>query len=185
MFALAAGAGILFLGITQGILIGVVLSLLLLVWRSSHTSVRELRLEPGSGVYHDVTRHEALETVPDVLIARVDGPLFFADADRFRQTLRELVAARPETRAVVVDTQAIFLTDTDGADILIEVAEELSARGIALAFVAVHPPVLALWTRAGLLDALGDDVVHPTVAEAVEALSWTRAGPPSRVTPLG
>ena len=142
-------------------------SLLLLIWRSSHTSIRELQLDPGSGVYHDVTRHGALESLPDVLVARVDGPLFFADADRFQRTLRALVAARPATRAVVVDTQAIFLTDTDGAD------------------TGCWGHRVSRWRRAGLLDALGEDVVHPTLADAVEALSAPGAGPAPRVTPLG
>ena len=179
VFAVAAGVGILCLGITQGILIGVVLSLLLLVWRSSHTSVRELRPEPSSGVFHDATRHDSLEPVQGVLVARVDGPLFFADADHFRAKVHELTAARPEVTGVVVDTEAIFLTDTDGADILSQVARELAAREIAIVLAAPHPPVLDLWSRAGVLAAIGDDPVQPTVGQAVEQLAQRRAARPT------
>jgi SulP family sulfate permease len=170
VFFMGAGLGILFFGIIQGILIGVVLSLLLLIWRSSRTSIRELRLDAASGVYRDASRHEGLEPVRDVLIARVDGPLFFADADRFRTRIRELVRASGTPKGVVIDADAIHLTDADGADILIEVAEELAANEILIGLVAVHPPVLALWQRAGVLDAVGADSVYETVERAIAAV---------------
>ena len=89
---------------------------------------------------------------PGVLIARVDGPLFFADADRFRTRIQELAGRTARRTEVVIDADAVHLTDTDGADILIQVAHELRSQGAALALAQVHPPVLALWRRAGLID---------------------------------
>jgi SulP family sulfate permease len=162
---MAAGIGILFLGITQGILMGVVLSLLLLIARSSQTSVRRLARDPVSGALLDASRHEGLEPIPDVVVARVDGPLFFADADRFRTRLRELVAGG--SPIVVVDAEAIHLTDTDGADILAQVAEELQAQGTTVRLAAVHPPVLALWRRAGVFDVVPADEVYASADEAM------------------
>src|SRR5215218_5573748 len=88
VFFMGAGLGILFLGIIQGILIGVVLSLLLLIARASRTSVRRLGYDPGSGTYHAVARSGGLQTTPDVLIVRIDGPLFFGVADRGRHRRR-------------------------------------------------------------------------------------------------
>ena len=176
VFSVAAGLGILFLGITQGILIGVVLSLLLLIWRSSRTSIRELRLDPATRVYHDVSRHDGLASVPGALIARVDGPLFFADADHFRTRLHELVDARGGRVDVIVDLEAVHLTDTDAADVVVQLAEELAADGSHLHLVAVHPPVLALWRRAGVLDAIAPGGVHETVDDALAALARERQG---------
>ncbi len=166
LFFMGAGLGILFLGITQGILIGVVLSLLLLIARSSRTSIRELNRDRRTGQFLDASRHEGLEPISAVIIARVDGPLFFADADRFRMRLKELVGDATDA-TVIVDAEAIHLTDTDGADILTQVAEELRERSNTLALAGVHPPVLALWRRAGLLDVLGEESVFATVSEAV------------------
>ena len=91
LFFMGAGLGILFFGIIAGILIGVILSLVMLIARSSRTNIRRLHRDPTSGTYHDVSRHEGLEPIPGIVIARVDGPLFFADADRFRERLHELV----------------------------------------------------------------------------------------------
>ena len=78
VFFMGAGLGILFFGIIQGILIGVVLSLLLLIARASRTSIRRLGYDARSGTYHALGRHDSLVTPAGILIARVDGPLFFA-----------------------------------------------------------------------------------------------------------
>jgi sulfate permease, SulP family len=171
VFFMGAGLGILFFGIIQGILTGVVLSLLLLIARSSRTSIRRLGYDPGSASYHAVARSPELQTVPGVLVARVDGPLFFADADRFRSRIQELVRTDARPAAVVIDADAVHLTDTDGADILIQVADELRSQGTELALAQVHPPVLALWRRAGLSEVVADDQVFTTVHDAVEAFS--------------
>ena len=171
LFFMGAGLGILFFGIMAGILIGVTLSLVMLIKRSSGTNIRRLHRDPASGTYHDVSRHEGLEQIPGIVVARVDGPLFFADADRFRERLHELVREEEAPRGVVVDAEAIHLTDTDGADILIQVGEELRSQGIALALADVHPPVFALWKRAGVIDAVGDRNVFDSVSDAVEALA--------------
>jgi len=171
LFFMGAGLGILFFGIMAGILIGVVLSLLMLIARASRTNVRRLQRDPTSGTYHDVSRHAGLEQIPGVVIARVDGPLFFADADRFRERVHELVREEEAPVCLVVDAEAVHLTDTDGADILMQVEDELQAQGTALALARVHPPVLALWKRAGVIDAVGEDRVFDTVRDAVRALS--------------
>lgn len=169
VFFMGAALGILFFGIAQGILIGVVLSLLLLVWHASRTSIRELGLDPGSGVFHDDSRHSGLEALPGVAIVRVDGPLFFADADRFRARILQLLDVNPTLEHLVVDAEAVHLSDTDGADVLLQLAEELPARGVTVSLVGVHPPVGALWQRAGVFDATEPITVHETIAEAVEA----------------
>ena len=168
VFFMGAGLGILFFGIIQGIVIGVVLSLLLLIARASRTSVRRLGYDPDSGTYHATARTEGLESTPGVLVARVDGPLFFADADRFRARIQELATDVGSPTRVVIDADAVHLTDTDGADVLIQLASELRSRGASLALARVHPPVLALWRRAGLMQVIGDDAVFETVRDAVD-----------------
>ena len=170
VFFMGAGLGILFFGIIEGILIGVVLSLLLLIARASRTSVRRLGYDPESRTFHAVARSDGLETTPGVLIARIDGPLFFADADRFRTRIQELAREDGSPAGVVIDADAVHLTDTDGADILIQVARELQAEGASLALAHVHPPTLALWRRAGLMEVVGEDAVFERVRDAVEAV---------------
>jgi sulfate permease, SulP family len=170
VFFIGAMIGILAVGIIAGILIGVILSLLLLIARASQTSVRTLGREPSSDRYHAVDRHEGLEHVPGIVVIRIDGPLFFADADRFRSRVRELARAESALTGVVLDAEAIHLTDTDGADMIIQLAAELKAQGAAMAFARLHPPVAALWERAGVGDSVSAGAFD-TVSAAVNALT--------------
>jgi sulfate permease, SulP family len=176
VFFTAAMAGILCFGIIAGIVIGVTLSLLLLIARSSRTSVRPLAREPGSGVYHDAAAKPGLQSEPRVLVVRIDGPLFFADTDRFRSRVMELARADGSLTGVVIDAESVHLTDTDGADILTQLAGELTAQGTSLVLARVHVPILELWQRAGVLDALSPDSVYETIEDAVGALAGRSAG---------
>ena len=72
---------------------------------------------------------------------------------------------------MLIDAEAVHLTDTDGADMLIQVEEELRSQGVPLALARVHPPVFALWERAGAIDAIGKGRVFATVRDAVHTLS--------------
>ena len=171
IFFMGAMIGILFLGIIQGIAIGVALSLLLLLARSSRPGIRRLGRQPGSEAYLDLERHTGLEEPPGIVVVRLDGPLFFADADRFREGLRELIADDPiPVEAVVLDAESVSLTDTDGADMLIELAQELRSKDACLALARVQSSILDLWRRAGVLEAIGSDRTFHTVSEAVEAM---------------
>jgi SulP family sulfate permease len=171
IFFMGAMLGILFLGIIQGIVIGVALSLLLLVARASRPGIRRLGRKPGSDAYLDVERHRGLEEFPGIVVVRVDGPLFFADANRFRDGVRELIAYDGNAvEALVVDAEAVSLTDTDGADMLIELAQELRAKNASLALARVQSSILDLWRRGGVVDAIGSERTFHTVHEAVESV---------------
>jgi MFS superfamily sulfate permease-like transporter len=170
VFFMAAGLGILFFSIIQGIVIGVVLSLLLLVWHASRPALRRLGKEPDSSTYLDTARHTGLILEPGVLIVRLEGPLFFANANRFHDGVEQLIASvDAPVRAVVVDMEAVSHTDTDGADILTSLAEELGARNVSFGIARVESAILDQWARAGAVDAIGRDQVFEAVSEAVEA----------------
>jgi high affinity sulfate transporter 1 len=179
VFYIAAGLGILFFGIIQGIVIGVVLSLLLLVARASRPAARRLGFDPRSRTFRDPRRHEGVEEIPGVLVVRLDGPLFFADAQRFHDELEGMVSAGGDgLRAVVIDGDAISQTDTDGADIVIAIAQELRATGVSLSFARVDLDVLGLWERAGAVEAVGPERFFPTVRAAVESIASSEASAP-------
>lgn len=171
VFFMAAMVGILFAGIIQGILVGVVLSLLMLIARASNPTVTRLGRHPESNAFVDA-RTDGAATVPGVLVVRLDGPLFFADANRFRERVHALIGQEqvPVT-AVVLDGEAISLTDTDGAEIVAQIADELAAQGIGLSLARLETPILELWTRAGAIDAVGREHVYVDLRDAVAANS--------------
>jgi MFS superfamily sulfate permease-like transporter len=84
----------------------------------------------------------------------------------------------------VIDADAVHLTDTDGADILIQVARELHGHSTTVALARVHPPTLDLWRRAGLSEAVGEDDIFASVHDAVDALTSRRRSAPDAVEPL-
>jgi SulP family sulfate permease len=173
VFFTSAMAGILFVDIIHGILIGVVLSLLMLIARASKPPIRRLARDPKGGSYLDVGRHDGLDLDSKVFTLRLDGPLFFADAERFKDAVYEMIetaSALPE--AMVLDADSISLTDTDGADALIDLATALrDTRNVRFAVARAQPPIWELWKRAGVATAVFGGRHFDTVHAAVDALT--------------
>ena len=170
-FFLIAMLGLLFIGIIAGILLGLVASTTALVWRASKPPLRRLGWDAKAGRFTDADRHEGLELEPGVLLTRLDGPLFFADAARFGDGIVQMVdEADPPPGGVVVDVEAVSQTDTDGADALIDLHKSLGSRGIALAIARVESDVLALWERAGVVDVIGAEHVFSTPRDGEDHL---------------
>ena len=107
-FALAAIviAGELTLGVLQGIALGVVLSLLMLIYRTSHPQGAVLGQLPGTEAYRDVRRHPEALTFPGLLIWRAGGDLFFASIGHLDEGLKAaLAASRPPAKHVLLDAE--------------------------------------------------------------------------------
>ena len=181
VFFTSAMAGILFVDIIHGILIGVVLSLLMLIARASKSPIRRLARDPNDGSYVDAGLHDRLEIVSSVLTLRLDGPLFFADAERFKETVYDMIEAASEPpEAIALDADSISLTDTDGADALIDLATELhDMRSVRFAVARVQQPVWQLWERAGLASVVFDGRCFDTVHAAVDALDGSASKQPA------
>jgi SulP family sulfate permease len=152
-----------------------------MVARASRPAVRRLGFDPDSRAFRDSSRHEGVQEIPGVLVVRMDGPLFFADAQRFHDEIDAMVSAAGDgLGAVVIDGDAISQTDTDGADVVIALARELRAVGVTLSFARVDREVRGLWERAGAVDAVGAERFFPTVRAAVEAVGPNGGGPIAR-----
>lgn len=122
---------------------------------------------PGApGQYVDLERHPDNQPAPGVLVVRVEGGLFFANADAVRVALRE-DAARPGTRAVVLDAETVPFIDVTAARMLGELADVLDESGVRLVIARDIGQVR---------DVLGQEAggraipVYPTVEAAVEAM---------------
>jgi MFS superfamily sulfate permease-like transporter len=119
-------------------------------------------------VYVDADSHPDA-TMPDgVLVVKVNGPLFFADAEPLRAGLLELVAESDAT-TVVVDLEATPAIDLDAADMLTKIHGQLAGRGARLLLAHADTAELDLLRRAGTLDAVGEENVFETVRAAVAA----------------
>lgn len=160
----------LLFGVEPGLIAGVAYSLGVFLWRSSRPHTAELGRVPGSATFRNLARYQGLETDPGIAVLRVDGPFYFANAQRVEDLVMGLAADRPELHTVVLDASAIGDCDADGAHTLDELRERLGDRGVTLRLATVRGPVRDLLTAAGVWQTLrATSTVHPDVASAIEA----------------
>jgi MFS superfamily sulfate permease-like transporter len=168
--AVACFLGVAFLGVIPGILLAVVLSLLDFVRRAWQPHEAVLGRAEGVKGYHDVTRYPQAKQIPGLLLYRWDAPLFFANADTFRERIVELVdGAEPPVLWVVVAAEPITDVDTTAADAIAELDTELGERGVELAFAEMKDPVKDRLQRYGLRASIGREYFFPTLGAAVHA----------------
>jgi len=170
LLALAAFLGVVILGAMPGILLAIALSLLNVVrklWRP-HDAV--LGRVPNYKGYHDVHRHPEALFVPGLLLYRWDAPLFFANADLFRERVLQVVDAAPQpVRWLTVTAEPVTDIDTTAADALDEAIAGLAGRGTELHFAELKGNVKDSLRTYGIFQRLGPERFHPTIGAAVKA----------------
>jgi high affinity sulfate transporter 1 len=160
--------GVAVVGVLQGIVIAIALSLIAFIrraWDPYRTELASLEDVPG---YHDISRHPEGQRVPGLVIARFDAPLFFANGEVFAEHIRSLVATAPgPVKCVIVASEAITDLDTTALDDLVELDDELAGQGISLVFAELKGPVKDRLLRFGVSSRFGPDHFFPTVNNAV------------------
>jgi len=140
--AMAAFAGVLLLGILKGVLLAAAFSMLLLIQRTARPHVARLGRVPGTRRYSDLARHPDNESVPGVLIVRVEASLLYFNVSHVRdQVLRHVAATGGELHLVVWDLSTSPYVDIAGARVLSDMQRVLAARGVALRVVEAHSSV--------------------------------------------
>lgn len=160
--------GVIFIGVLEGLLVAIGVSLAVFVWKRwrPHTAILG-RVEGVKG-YHDLERHPDAYRVPGLLLFRFDSPLFFANAPYFEERLLEAIDAEPGVvRRVIVSAEPITDIDSTGAETLTIVLDELDSRGIAFAFAELKGPVKDRLMAYGLYNRIGEDSFYPTLGRAV------------------
>ena len=168
--ALVTMLGVVALGVMEGILIGVVFSLVLLLRALAFPPDAVLGRTPG-GSWHDTAHRPDAVPVRGLLVYRFSAPLFFANCTLFRDRIvAQVDAASPPVSGVVIDGGAIHDVDLMGCETLAELEEELRERGIRLAFGNLRDRVKKDILRGLDLTTADDDLTFPSVAEAAHAV---------------
>jgi len=168
--AIAAIVGVLGEGLLRGVMIGAIISLVLLIRRASRPHVAFLGRIPGTRRFSDRERHPDNELIPGVLIFRPESGLIYFNMDHVRDTI--LDGVRAETTAlklVVLDLSAAPRVDMHSAQMLAELARELTATGVRVQAVEARASVRDRLRAEGVDDDWGGVNRFTTVAEAVEA----------------
>lgn len=166
--SLTSFVGVALIGVIEGILITLVLTLLVLLWNAWHPYFAVLARVDGVKGYHDLNRHPEGRQVPGLVLFRWDAPLFFANGEIFHeQVLRAVGTAPTPTQRLVVVADAISSVDLTAADMLVNLYRELSQQGIELHFSGMKGKVKDSLRVYGLFELMGPDILAPTVGNAV------------------
>jgi SulP family sulfate permease len=182
--ALIALAGVLVMPTLPALAIAVVVSLLMLVWRSSQPRLTFLGRARGGLEPVDLrTAPEA--AIPGLLIVRPDEMLFFANVAAVRDEIVEAVAgADPRPTVVLLDLGLTPEADVPVVDALDDLRQRLAGDGIELWLCGLRPDTRDLLERAGVLATLGPDLVHPRVLDGIVAFALRTPGSADRLAVL-
>ncbi len=133
--------GVIFLGVEEGIVIGVVLSLAVVVWRSSRPHMAVVGRVPGTEHFRNIDRHD-VELATGLIALRIDESIYFANAQVLEDKIESLVAESTDTRAVLLIMSAVNQLDSTALGMLDELEKNLQAKGISLQFAEIKGPVL-------------------------------------------
>jgi MFS superfamily sulfate permease-like transporter len=118
--------------------------------------------------YHDITRYPNARRIPGLVLFRWDAPLFFANAEFFKERALDAVAKSPTpVRWLVVAAEPVTSVDVTASDAIAELDEVLHARGIEFCFAELKDPVKDKLKRFGLFAQLGENYFFPTIGAAV------------------
>ncbi len=162
----------LLVDLVTGLMLGVIASLALHIWRSSRPHIAVVGNVPGTEHYRNVLRHEVV-THPHILGLRVDESLFFANARYLEDRIGAELSTRPDVRHVVLQCTAVNEIDASALESLRSIHQRLQEAGVQLHLSEVKGPVMDRLRRSDFLDRLSGQVFL-THHQAVQAL--THAG---------
>ena len=157
------------LGIEQGIGIGVVLSLAMVIFRTTKPHVARLGKVPGTHFYRNVERFDQVEQRKDLLIMRFDAQLYFANVNFFKETLNNWIAEKgEELRYVIIDGESINQMDSSATHAISEILDQYAEKKISIIFTGVKGPVRDALHKAHLIDKIGKNHFFMSIQEAVD-----------------
>ena len=170
ILALATTAAVLVLGVLYGVLVAIVLSILDLLRRVARPHDAIQGFVPGVAGMHDIDDYPNAKLEPGLLVYRYDAPLFFANAENFRERALAAVAELPgPVEWFVLNAEANVEVDLTALDALDQLRVDLQRRGVVFVMARVKQDLRDELEAAGLLDKIGEDHIFPTLPTAVEA----------------
>jgi high affinity sulfate transporter 1 len=167
--AMVAFAAVLVLGILNGVIVAVLVSMLLLIRRAAYPHVAFLGRIPGTRIYSDIERHPDNEPVPGMLVCRVQASLLYFNVEHVRVAVwQKMRSTTGPVRLVIWDLSTSPAVDLAGARMLATLHEALQAEGIGLRLVAAHAEVRDILRAEGLEDRVGHLGRRVSVADAID-----------------
>ena len=162
--------GVIVYGIEAGLVAGVILSLVLYIWRTGRPHVTVVGRRPGSESFRSVRRH-SVETWPHLLMVRIDENLYFANVGYVTATISGEISRRPKVRHLVLIMSGVGFIDSSALESLEMAAENLRDVGVTLHLAGVKGPVLERLRRTSFIRQLAPGRIYDSVSDAERELS--------------
>ena len=160
--------GVAVLGVIPGIGLAIAIAIAEFLWDGWRPHSAILGRANGVKGYHDITRYPDARRIPGLVLFRWDAPLFFANAEFFKERVLDAVAESPTpVRWLVVAAEPVTSVDVTAGDTIAELDEALHARGIEFCFAELKDPVKDKLKRFGLFAQVGENYFFPTIGAAV------------------
>ena len=167
-------AGVAVFGAIPGIGLAVLLAVIEFLWDGWRPHSAVLGRAEGVRGFHDITRYPKARQLSGLLLFRWDAPLFFANAELFKERVLAAAAAAPAKVAwLVVAAEPVTSVDVTAADFLVELDDALRDMGTKLCFAELKDPVKDTLKRFGLFDTIGEGFFFATIGAAVDAYRAT------------
>jgi high affinity sulfate transporter 1 len=162
--------GVAVLGAIPGIGLAIAIAIVEFLWDGWRPHSAVLGRAHGVKGYHDIKRYPDARLIPGLVLFRWDAPLFFANAEFFKERVLDAVAKSPTpVRWLVVAAEPVTSVDVSAGDTVAELDEALHTQGIEFCFAELKDPVKDKLKRFGLFSQLGEQYFFPTIGAAVSS----------------
>ncbi|EKQ51851.1 MAG: high affinity sulfate transporter 1 [Methanobacterium sp. Maddingley MBC34] len=160
---------VLFFGALEGIVIGVILSVVGLIKKMYNPHIAVLGKMPGKDQFLDIKRRPEAEIIPEVLIVRVDGSQIFLNTEDIKNNIVNLIDHEyKDTKLFILDFEATSFIDHSGTEMLEDLYDELKQRGIKLKAANMYGPLRDSLQKTKLEDELVESTVSLTIEDCIE-----------------
>ncbi|MDG2226186.1 MAG: sulfate permease [Flavobacteriales bacterium] len=164
------------IGIKEGIIVGVILSLGFLIFRSTRPHIAECARIEGTDYFKNVERFDNTKGRTDVLILRFDGQLYFANINYFKDQLNDMIAKKgPNLKLIILNAEAINHMDSSAVQMLDKTIKDLCKKEIYFAVAGAIGPVRDIIFNSGLSETIGKELMFVEVNRALECLDEEKA----------
>lgn len=171
---MATFVGVLLYGVEVGLVLGVVLSLMLYIWRTGRPNIAVVGRLPETGQFKSITRQQ-VETWPSILMVRVDEHLYFANVGYIEEIIERETQKRPRLKHLVLIMSGVGFVDSSALRQLEVAVANLREAGITFHLAEVKGPVLDRLKRTRLFEHMKPGHVFPTAQAAVSSLAREEA----------
>jgi SulP family sulfate permease len=167
---LAAFIGTLFIGIEEGIIIGVALSIGMIVYRTMKPHIAVVGRIKGTDTYRNLNRFKNAEDRDDAIIVRFDARIYFANANYFKEKVEILFDQKAKTlKLFALEAQSINAIDSSGVKMLFEIYSDCKERNIEMVIIGLNGPVRDSLYKAGFVQTLNTNHFFNNTQQAIDA----------------